>query len=73
MPDKIRWGILSTARINRALLAPIREAKRSELAAVASRSLEKAQTYAHANNIPKAYGGYEALLADPNIDVIYNS
>ncbi len=73
MPDKIRWGILSTARINNALLDPIREAKRSELAAVASRSLDKARAYAAEKNIPQAYGSYEELLADPTIDVIYNS
>lgn len=72
MTDKIRWGVLSTARINRALLDPIREAKRSELVAVASRSLDKAQAYADEEKIPKAYGSYEALLADPDIDVIYN-
>lgn len=73
MSNKIRWGILSTARINRALLNPIREAERSELVGVASRSLEKAQAYAAEKGIPKAYGSYEALLADPEIDVIYNS
>ena len=73
MSDKIRWGILSTARINRALLDPIRQASRSELAAVASRDINKAQTYATENGIPKAYGSYEEMLADPEIDVIYNS
>ncbi len=73
MSKKIRWGILSTARINQALLDPIRQAKRSKLAAVASRSLEKAKAYAQEENIPQAYGSYEALLADPEIDVIYNS
>ena len=41
--------------------------------AVASRSLDKAQAYAQEKGIPKAHGSYEALLADPNIDVIYNS
>ncbi len=73
MSNKIRWGILSTARINRSLLEPIRQSERSELAAVASRNLEKAQAYAAEKGIPKAHGSYEALLADPEIDVIYNS
>jgi predicted dehydrogenase len=73
MPDKIRWGLLSTANINDALIEPIRQAGRSELVAVASRSLDKAQAYAQEKGIPKAHGSYEALLADPNIDVIYNS
>ncbi|MCL4302464.1 MAG: Gfo/Idh/MocA family oxidoreductase [Anaerolineae bacterium] len=72
MPDKIRWGLLSTANINDAVIEPIRQASRSELAGVASRSLDKAQAYAQAKGIPKAYRSYEELLADPNIDVIYN-
>ncbi len=73
MPDKIRWGLLSTARINDASIEPIRQARRSELVAVASRDIDKAKEYAKNKGIPKAYGSYEALLADPAIDVIYNS
>jgi predicted dehydrogenase len=73
MPDKLRWGLLSTAQINDALIGPIRQSERSELVAVASRSQEKARAYAQQREIPKAYGSYEALLADPEIDVIYNS
>lgn len=73
MPDKIRWGLLSTARINNALIRPIQQAERSELVAVASRNLEKARAYAKEKDIPKAHGSYESLLADPDIDVIYNS
>jgi D-xylose 1-dehydrogenase (NADP+, D-xylono-1,5-lactone-forming) len=69
----IRWGLLSTAHINRALIPPIRQSKRSKLVAVASRSQTKADSYAHEWNIPKAFGSYEALLADPEVDVIYNS
>jgi predicted dehydrogenase len=72
MPERIRWGLLSTARINDAVIEPIRQAKRSELVAVASRDLAKAQVYAQEKGIPKAHGSYEALLADPDIDVIYN-
>jgi predicted dehydrogenase len=70
--SKIRWGILSTARINRSVLEPLAHANRSELVAVASRDLAKAQAYAEEKGIAKAYGSYEELLADPNIDVIYN-
>jgi len=73
MSNKIRWGIISTARINDAVLDPIREAKRSELAAVASRNLDKAKAYAAEKGIPKVHGSYEDLLADPDIDVVYNS
>jgi xylose dehydrogenase (NAD/NADP) len=68
---KIRWGILSTARITDALIGPIKQAKRSELAAVASRDLDKASAFAQENGIPQAYGNYEELLADPTIDVVY--
>lgn len=68
---KIRWGILSTARITDALIGPIKQAKRSELAAVASRNLDKARVFAQKNGIPQAYGSYEELLADPTIDVVY--
>lgn len=73
MSAKLRWGLLSTAQINHALIGPIRQSARSELVAVASRSREKAEAYAQKRGIPTAYGSYEALLADPNIDVIYNS
>ncbi len=72
MSDNLRWALLSTAKINEALIGPIRQGPRSELAAVASRDLARAQAYADEWGIPKAYGSYEALLADPEIDVIYN-
>jgi len=71
--EKIRWGILSTARINRSLLGPLSQSSRSELVAVASRSLERARNYADLHRIPKAYGSYQDLLADPEIDVVYIS
>jgi D-xylose 1-dehydrogenase (NADP+, D-xylono-1,5-lactone-forming) len=73
MADKIRWGLISTARINDALVEPIQQAARSELRAVASRSLEKGQAYAAERQIPIAYGSYEELLADPEIDAVYVS
>jgi D-xylose 1-dehydrogenase (NADP+, D-xylono-1,5-lactone-forming) len=72
MSSKIRWGLLSTANINKALIDPIRKAARSELVAVASRDAGKAATYAREWNIPKSHGSYEELLADPEVDVIYN-
>lgn len=71
MPDTIRWGLLSTARINDALIDPIRQAKRSDLVAVASRDLAKGRDYAAAKGIATAYGSYEELLADPQIDAVY--
>lgn len=72
MADKIRWGLLSTAGINNALIGPIRQSERSELVAVASRSKNTAEAYAAEKGIPKAIAGYEALLEDPDVDVIYN-
>lgn len=72
MNNAINWGLLSTARINRALIKPLRASKRTRLLGVASRSLTAAQTYAREWGIPKVYGSYEELLADPEIDVIYN-
>jgi xylose dehydrogenase (NAD/NADP) len=69
----LRWGLLSTANINRALVPPLRASARNQLVAVASRSSEHAQAYAKEWNIPRAFGSYEAMLADPDIDVVYNS
>jgi predicted dehydrogenase len=68
----LHWGLLSTARINQALVPPLRASKRNQLAAVASRTQQSAENYARENQVPRAYGSYEALLADPEIDVIYN-
>ena len=70
--ENLNWGLLSTARINRSLIPPLHESKRNQLLAVASRSQELAQEFAKKWKIPKSYGSYEALLADPDIDVIYN-
>ena len=72
MVDNLRWGILSTARINEALLNPLRVSRRNQLVAVSSRTQDKADTYARKIKVQHAYGSYQALLADPEIDVIYN-
>ena len=73
MANKVlQWGLLSTAHINRALITPLRASKRNQLVAVASRTQESAHKYAHEWKIPRAHASYEALLADPEIDVIYN-
>ena len=69
----LRWGLLSTAHINNALIPPLKASKRNRLGAVASRSQVTAESYAHKWKIPRALGSYEALLNDPGIDVIYNS
>lgn len=73
-PNRVlNWGLLSTARINRSLIPALRLSRRAKLVGVASRDLERAETYAREWRIPHAYGSYEAMLADPAIDVVYNS
>ncbi len=69
----LNWGLLSTANINQSLIPPIRDSERNELVGVASRDLDRAKAYAKKWDIPLAYGSYEALLADPEIDVVYIS
>lgn len=69
----LKWGLISTARINRAIIDPLRKSARNELLAVASRSRDKAQAYASEWDIPQSYGSYQAMLDDPGIDVVYNS
>ncbi len=68
-----RWGILSTARINRLVLAGAREADGVEIAAVASRDGARAEEYAREHGIARAHGSYEALLADGDVDAVYIS
>lgn len=70
---KVRWGILGVARIATEKVIPAMQLGRfSEIVAIASRDLAKAQAAAASLGIPKAYGSYEAMLADPDIDAIYN-
>ncbi len=71
--QKVRWGVLSTADIGIGQVIPaMQEGTYCEIAAIASRSPEKARAAAAQLGIPKAYGSYEELLADPEIDAIYN-
>lgn len=72
MNKVLNWGLLSTARINRALIKPLRASNRTRLLGVASRSLSSAEAYAREWSIPRAYESYDALLNDPEIDVVYN-
>jgi xylose dehydrogenase (NAD/NADP) len=71
--EPVRWGILSTARINRAVIPALRESPCSELVAVASRTQERADAYAADQEIPRAHGSYEALLDDPDVEAVYIS
>ena len=72
MPTKLRWGLLGTARINRSMIPALRLSDRNEVVGIASRSLDRAREYARQWDIPRAYGSYEELLGDTDIDVIYN-
>ena len=69
----VRWGILSTARINRAVIPPAHGSEKVELVAVASRDQARADAYAAEWEIPRAYGSYEALLGDEEIEAVYIS
>jgi len=71
--EKLKWGLLSTARINRAVIPPIRRSRRSELAAVASRDRATAEAYAKEWDIRGIFGSYEAMLDDPDIRAVYIS
>jgi predicted dehydrogenase len=73
MPDKLRWGILSTAAIGVHKVIPaMQKGELSTVLAIASRDLQKAKETAKTLGIPKVYGSYEELLADPEIEAIYN-
>lgn len=73
MQKKFRWGILSTANIGRRAMIPALSASAlAEVTAVASRDANRARHFADDLNIPKAYGDYQAMLDDPEIDAVYN-
>ena len=68
----LRWGVLSTADIARKKVIPgLLKAERCELVAIASRDAAQARAVAEELGIPIAHGSYEALLADPAVDVVY--
>ncbi len=72
-PNKVRWGVLGAAKIAIKKVIPgMQKGEWSEIAAIASRDRGKAEQAARALGIPKAYGSYEELLADPEIEAIYN-
>ena len=71
--DPLRIGVLGTARISAtALLEPAASVPEVTVAAVAARDRFRATAYAQEHQIPVAYGSYDALLADPDIDAVYN-
>ena len=73
MSEKVRWGILGTAKIALAKVIPAMQRGRwCEIVAIASRDVAKAKAAASELNIAKAYGSYEELLADESVEVVYN-
>src|SRR6478672_12020348 len=71
--DAVKWGILSTAHINRKVIPGAHASDKVELIAVASRDLERAEEYAREWKIDRAYGSYEALLEDDDVEAVYIS
>ena len=69
----VAWGILSTAKINDQVLAGAAESDRVDVIAVASRDDAKAEAYAREQGIERAYGSYEALLEDADVEAVYIS
>src|ERR1022692_2670362 len=73
MSKKVRWGILGVAKIATQKVIPaMQQGEWSEIVGIASRDLAKSQRAAADLKIPKAYGSYEELLADPEIEAVYN-
>ncbi len=73
MKTKVRWGILSTAKIGREKVIPaMQNSALVDVLAISSRNQGKAEEIAGKLGIPRAYGSYEELLKDPEIDAIYN-
>jgi xylose dehydrogenase (NAD/NADP) len=69
----VKWGIISTAHINRKLIPGAKASPKVDLVAVASRDGARAESYAREWEIERAYGSYDALLADPEIEAVYIS
>ena len=71
--SSVRWGVLSTAKIGVEKVIPaMQQGEHGRITAIASRDAARAEAVAEALDIPKAYGAYEELLADPEIEAIYN-
>jgi D-xylose 1-dehydrogenase (NADP+, D-xylono-1,5-lactone-forming) len=73
MATPVRWGILSTANINRVVIPAAHGSDKTELIAVASRDQARAEEYAREWDIDHAYGSYEALVDDPDVEAVYVS
>jgi xylose dehydrogenase (NAD/NADP) len=71
--EPVRWGLLSTARINKAILDAAGQGERAEVVAVASRDQERAGAYAREHGIARAHGSYDGMLEDDDVEVVYVS
>ncbi|MFN2244231.1 MAG: Gfo/Idh/MocA family protein [Anaerolineae bacterium] len=70
--EKVRWGVLSTARIGmRQVIPAMQQSEYCDMVSIASRDLDRARMVAAELGMSRAYGSYEALLADPEIDAVY--
>ncbi|HEY7931338.1 MAG TPA: Gfo/Idh/MocA family oxidoreductase [Acidimicrobiales bacterium] len=67
----VRWGVISTGRIARTFVSDLRHIAEGDVVAVGSRRAETAHAFASEFSIPRAYGSYEALVADANVDAVY--
>ncbi|MET9952533.1 Gfo/Idh/MocA family oxidoreductase [Streptomyces sp. NPDC006339] len=71
MSATVRWGILATGGIAASFAADLKEMPDAEVVAVGSRDLASAKTFAERFDIPRAYGNWAELAADPEVDVVY--
>jgi predicted dehydrogenase len=72
MTATFNWGLLSTARITRVILAAMPHSQRGTILGVASRDPERARAFAAEKGLPRSYGSYDEMLADPDIHIVYN-
>jgi len=73
MAEKVRWGLLAAGAIAKAFAKGVQNSQTAELLAVGSRSKDKADVFGDEYGIPRRYGSYEELLADPDVDAVYVS
>src|SRR2546427_1026908 len=73
MADRVTWGIVSTADINRKVIPGMKASEKADVIAVASRDRPRALEYAAKWEIERAYGSYEELLDDPDVEAVYIS
>src|SRR5262249_60886130 len=71
--ESVKWGLLSTALINEAIIEGAAETSDADVIAVASRDEARARNYADAHGLERSYGSYEGLLADTDVEAVYIS